>query len=241
MGRSKKNQTKQERERAVFEMFASSFELPAGAISYGDKPDVIIDGARKIGIEITHLYHVDGDDPDSEQVQRRNRKAVVEQAQRLHHAAGGRPVELHFAFNCEVPIRKIKPLAEAIAALGCLIENTASGSVARDLFEHIPQLSWAYWNGREYSNAQWRVTQSYSVPLLSVARVEQAVAEKSEAVMDYTACDEHWLLMIVNFWDPGSDQDISWPAGQVIDPGAFARLLIYKTHFGVVEVPTRSD
>ncbi|MGN3966820.1 hypothetical protein ACS0ZG_32490 [Burkholderia gladioli] len=83
MGRSKKNQTKQERERAVFEMFASSFELPAGAISYGDKPDVIIDGARKIGIEITHLYHVDGDDPDSEQVQRRNRKAVVEQAQRL--------------------------------------------------------------------------------------------------------------------------------------------------------------
>ncbi|MDR3571280.1 MAG: hypothetical protein P4L81_03710 [Candidatus Pacebacteria bacterium] len=116
MGRSTKNQKKQEQERAVFEMFARDFELPAGAIVYGDKPDVIIDGTHKIGIEITDLYLADGDDPGGEQVQQRHRDAVLLRAQTLHREAGGRAIELHFAFDFEKPIRKIGPLAKATAS-----------------------------------------------------------------------------------------------------------------------------
>ena len=239
MGRSTKNQKKQEQERAVFEMFARDFELPAGAIVYGDKPDVVIDGTRKIGIEITDLYLSDGDDPDSEQVQRRHRDAVLQRAQTLHREAGGRAIELHFAFDFEKPIRKIGPLAKAIADLGLRVENELSGSIPDYTFEHIPELSWAYWNGREYPDARWRVTQSYATPLLSLPRIEKAIADKTELVKKYRVFEAYWLLMVVNFWNPASDQDVSWPEGETVHAGAFERIFLHRTHFAPFEVPTR--
>ncbi|KVG35092.1 hypothetical protein WK72_21585 [Burkholderia ubonensis] len=238
MGRSTKNQKKQEQERSVFETFARDFELPAGEILYGDKPDVIINGQRKIGIEITDLYLTDGNDPDSEQVQLRHRDAVVQQAQTLYREAGGRSTELHFAFDFNIPIRKIESLAKAIAELGLRIESGPSGNVPYDMFEHIPELTWAYWNGREYPDARWRVTQSYATPLLSLPRIENAIANKTVLAKEYRACDAYWLLMIVNFWNPASDQDISWPEGTTVHAGAFERILLYRTHFAPIEVPT---
>jgi hypothetical protein len=92
MVRSTKNRKKQEQERAVFDMFARDFELPEGTIVPGDMPDVVIDGTRKIGIEITDLYHEDGNNPESQQMQQRYRDAVVQQAQALHREAGGRSI-----------------------------------------------------------------------------------------------------------------------------------------------------
>jgi hypothetical protein len=40
-------------EKYYFEMFRRDYPLPIGSIDYGDKPDVILNGERKIGIEIT--------------------------------------------------------------------------------------------------------------------------------------------------------------------------------------------
>ncbi|MGF6238278.1 hypothetical protein P3T42_000003 [Paraburkholderia sp. GAS38] len=238
MGRSTKNQKKQEQEKAVFEMFARDFELPEGRVVYGDKPDVIIDGPRKIGIEITDLYLADGDNPDSEQVQRRHRDAVLQRAQSLHREAGGRSIELHFAFDFKKPIRKVEPLAKAIAELGRRIEQGPSGGIPDCTFDHIPELTWAYWNGREYPDARWRVTQSYGTPLLALPRIEKAVAEKTELAKKYRACDTYWLLIVIDFWNPASDQDISWPEGATVDAGAFERIFLYRTHFASIEVPT---
>lgn len=240
MGRSTKNKRKQEQERAVFEMFARGFELPAGVIVYGDKPDVIIDGPRRIGVEITDLYLADGDDPDSEQVQRRHRDAVIQRAQILHREAGGRSIELHFAFDFEKPIRKIEPLAEAIAELAHRIEQGPSGSITDCTFEHIPELTWMYWNGREYPDSKWRITQSYATPMLALPRIEKAIAEKTELAKKYLACDAYWLLFVINFWNPASDQDIAWPENAIVHAGAFERILLYRTHFAPIEVPTWS-
>ena len=238
MSRSTKNQQKQEREKAVFKMFARNFALPEEEFKFGDMPDVVIDGPRKIGIEITDLYLADGDDPNSEQVQQRHRNAAIEQAQALHRAAGGRSIELHFAFNFEKPIRKVGPLAKAIAELGESIERGPSETIADYVFEHIPELEWVYWNGREYPDAKWRVTQSYAVPSLALPRIEKTIAEKTERAEKYRACDAYWLLIVVNFWNPASDQDISWPEGATVHAGAFERIFLYRTHFAPVEVPT---
>lgn len=236
MGRSTKNEKKQEQEKAVFEMFARHFTVAEGEIEFGDKPDVVIDGPRKIGIEITDLYHADGDDPESEQVQQRHRTAAVEQAQALHRAAGGRSTEVHFAFKR--PIRKVEPFAKAIAELGRSIENGPSGIIPDYIFEHIPELEWVYWNGREYPDAKWQVTQSYATPMLLVPRIEKAIAEKTKLAQNYRPCDAYWLLIVVNFWNPASDQDISWPEGATVHAGAFERVLLYRTHFASIEVPT---
>jgi len=43
-------------ERHYFEMFRRAYPLPAGAIRYDDKPDVILEGEQKLGIEITNFY-----------------------------------------------------------------------------------------------------------------------------------------------------------------------------------------
>ncbi|MGG1943666.1 hypothetical protein AB1286_02515 [Trinickia sp. NRRL B-1857] len=238
MGRSTKNDRKQAQERAVFEMFARDFELPESSIAYGDMPDVVIDGPRKIGIEITDLYPEDGDNPDSEQAQKLYRDAVAKQAQALYSAASGRPIELHFAFNFEKPIRRVETLAKAIAELGRSVEHGPSDAIPDYAFEHIPELQWVYWNGHEYPDAKWRITQSYAVPSLALPRIEKNIAEKTEQAKKYLACDAYWLLMVVNLWNPASDQDISWPGGATVYAGAFERIFLYRTHFAPIEVPT---
>lgn len=229
----------EKRERRAFELFGQDFQLPEGPVRYGDKPDVVIDGLRKIGIEITDLYLVRGDDPNSEQVQRRHRETVLERAQALYREAGGRSIELVVEFSNINPIRKIEPLAQAVAELGQRVEQGSSQRVPRDVFTHIPELVSVYCNGREYPDAKWHTSQVYGVPSLVVPRVEEVIAEKTEKVAQYRSCDCYWLLIVVDFMNPAQDQDIRWPAGAVLtQTHAFERIWLYKPAFHeVVEVP----
>jgi hypothetical protein len=55
-------------EKHYFEMFRRVYPLPEGAIIYGDKPDVIIEGEKRVGIEITNFFLEDGSLSESEQV-----------------------------------------------------------------------------------------------------------------------------------------------------------------------------
>ena len=73
-------------EQYYFEMFRRDYPLPEGAVEYGDKPDVIVRGARTIGIEIRNFFLEDGSLPDGEQIQRKAREAVISKA---HHPLPG--------------------------------------------------------------------------------------------------------------------------------------------------------
>ena len=84
----------QEEEWLAFQSFQNDYSLPDGAIERSDKPDVLIHGDRTLGIELTSLYIVDGQDATSEQRQTIPRKRVVARAQELHSKAGGSPIEL---------------------------------------------------------------------------------------------------------------------------------------------------
>jgi hypothetical protein len=141
--------TNPEIERHYFEMFRTVFPLPAGTVTYGDKPDVTIIGSRTIGIEITNFYVADGTSSDSEQVQRNLRKVVVERAQKLHIKAGGQNVEITFSFDKANPIRDITALAQKIAALGQRIESHDNGQVRKEEFEDIPELDFVYLYARQ--------------------------------------------------------------------------------------------
>ncbi|MGO9273759.1 MAG: hypothetical protein ACLQOO_26560 [Terriglobia bacterium] len=91
-------------ERHYFEMFRKVYPLPPGTIEHGDKPDVILNGAQKIGIEMTNLYVADARSA-SEQVQRVRRGAVVSQAQQLYEETTGNNFQLAFSFDKDHPIR----------------------------------------------------------------------------------------------------------------------------------------
>lgn len=237
MGRA----TTRRREHQAFESFRQDFLLPEGRVHYSDKPDVVIEGPRKIGVEITDLHLVDGKNPDSEQVQRRHREAVLARAQALYMEAGGRPIELVVAFAYDTPIRKVEPLAAQLSELGKLVEQGPFGNIPDCRFDHIPELRYVYCSGREYTNARWRTSQSYGVPLLAVSRVEEEVARKTKKAANYQSCDCYWLLIVVDFMDPAQDQDIRWPAAAApVETHVFERIWLYKPLFReVVEVPIR--
>lgn len=48
--------SKDEIQKYYFDNFARLYKLPPGEILYDDKPDIIIEGETKIGIEITNFY-----------------------------------------------------------------------------------------------------------------------------------------------------------------------------------------
>ena len=214
-----------------FEMFRRNYQLPAGRIEYRDKPDVILHGAKKIGIEITNFFLEDGGLPKSEQVQSRARKAVVSQAQRIYLANGGKRIELSFSFDKASPIRDRGKLARKIAGLGKHIDGRKSGRISKDSFNDIPELLFVYLNAEEYQDPEWRVVQVYDGPILSRDKLLEIVKKKESKSKDYRPCDAYWLVVVVDFIDPAQDQEIRVDGFQKIGSSVFERVLVYKTRF----------
>ena len=78
--------TNRNTERHYFERFRKTYTLPLGEIGYLDKPDVVVKGARTIGIEITNFYLEPGSEEGSEQRQRPRRYEVASKAHSLYLA-----------------------------------------------------------------------------------------------------------------------------------------------------------
>lgn len=225
-------------ERYYFEQFCRDYEMPSGKVEYTDRPDVIIDGPRRIGIEITNLYLEGGDKPESEQVQRRRRFQVLKRAQELFLAAGGPNTELSVGFNPSFPIKGIEAVAGALSSLGQQMVGQPTQQVAMAHYKHIPELGFVYHNNTTYSNAEWRLVQGFSVPVLNADRLQEVVNEKTAKASKYQPCDCYWLLVVVDFVDPAQDQHLIWQSDNALQGGAYEKVLLYKPQFQeVLEVP----
>lgn len=228
---------KQILEKHYFEQFAQRYPVPAGSVEYSDKPDVLIkNGERKLGIEITHLYKIDGKDNRSEQKQSVIRREVIALAEQLYLASGERKLEISFDFDPNLPIKRknITKAANCLAAIAKEISSERAGHLSYKAFESMPELRFLYHDGKEYLDSNWRIQQGFDIPTLSITRVKLLVAQKIEKLKSYQLCDTYWLLIIVEFWDPSQDQYIDWPEGESIGPTPFDRILIYKPAFAQV-------
>ena len=130
-------------------MFRKVYPLPARAVRYSDKPDVLIEGPVKIGIEITNFYVDDGSSPQSEQVQARRRIEAVSKAQRVYEADGGKNFQLSFGFNKKNPILDANDLINRLVDLAKSLESSGNGSVKKSLFANIPELEFVHVSARE--------------------------------------------------------------------------------------------
>jgi hypothetical protein len=224
-------------ERYYFEQFRKHYDLPPGVVEYSDKPDVRLNGAQIIGVEIARLYITDGGDYTSEQVQIARRDRVLEQAQLLHQQGGGKKIELTVDFDPAQPIVNIDDSALRLANLAHEIQlqpTTLTGS----LIGNAEGLRLVHHSGEEYPNAKWRAQKVYNTRPLDSARIKSLVAEKVEKSGGYDQCDEYWLLLIVDYFDPAQDQDLVLPSEFRLEQDTFRRVLIYKPQFGqVVQVP----
>lgn len=216
-----------------FEWFRRHYQLPEGTIVYGDKPDVILQGARKIGIEITNFYLDKGNLPGSEQVQSKRRKAVVSEAQRIYLANGGKRIELIFSFDKARPIQDQRKLAKKIAELARRVEGFPTGTISIKNFEEIPELSFVY-NAGEYEDAKWRLGQGHSGQIMSRDKLLEIVSKKEAQSKDYQPCKAYWLVVVVDFIDPAQDQEIQIDGFEKIDSAVFEKVIVYRTAFGHV-------
>jgi len=212
--------------------------VPLGVSHRVHATDVLLKGERTIGIEMTRFYLQPGGSPGSEQQQKPRRERVVSDAHDLHRNAGRKKFELTITFNLDRPItsarRKILP--KELAALAATISADRSGPIDADLLGGMPEVHSIYLNGKEYDDAKWRVSQVYSLDLMSAEELEQIVREKESKAAEYAPCDAYWLLIIVDWRDNAQDQEIS-VEGVKIASSIFERIIVYKPGFeDIVEV-----
>jgi len=227
------------RERAFFEEFQRHFPLPPGAIEYGDKPDIVIRGPQLIGIEVTNLYIADGRDPTATQRLRSRREEAIALAQRRYETKGGRPFEINVDFEPRALIRDVSVLADSIVAIALAVQHGPGGTLLREAHEAVPEIRWMHRSDAEWPDARWKNLQGFSVPMLDPARAQAVVDAKIEKLPGYRRCDVHWLLVVVDFWDPAQDLEMQWPPGSKLRRGAFERIFLYKPQFAIcIEPPS---
>jgi len=242
MMKSAPAKTNQDIERHYFEQFCQVYALPDGAITHGDKPDVMISGRTTTGIEITNLYLQSGTEIGSEQRQRPLRAGVVADAQRLYRLGGGRNNELTVGFDGGNPISpaRCRALPALLAAFAHQIEKLDSGPIDREAFrETMPELAFVYLNARNYADAQWRIAQLYSVEMASRENLRSVIAQKEMKATDYRRCDRLWLLVVVDWIDPAQEQEIRTDNLE-IKSSVFEKVILFKPNFNhVVELTVR--
>ncbi|MEJ2672689.1 MAG: hypothetical protein P8168_10930 [Deltaproteobacteria bacterium] len=216
-------------ERHYFELFRRIFQLPNGQVKYGDKPDVIIEGKKRIGIEVTRFFLERGELPQSEQNQRRIRENVIKKAHHKYMEKGGK-YEISFSFDKDYPIRYSKNLISKIVDVIFKLEASRTGAISKYFLNDIPELSFMYINPNMYTDPQWRITQLHDVQLMSVSRLKDIVREKENKAKNYNKCDAYWLLVVVDFIDPAQDQEIQID-GVELRSNFYEKIIIYKTAF----------
>jgi hypothetical protein len=230
-------------QRHYFEQFRKVWPLPDGSVKYGDKPDVIVHGTRKIGIEITCFFLQSGKLPESEQRQRLLRDAVIAESHRLYKTGGGKSIELTFSFDNANPISatRKKKLSADLAALAHSLDKRTSGEIDKYLFRDImPEVESIYLNAKEYANAKWRIMQVHTVGLTSKDDLEVIVREKESKAEKYEQCDAHWLLVVIDGIDAAQDQEIRIDDLHV-SSDVFEKVMIFHTFGHVIEVKGASS
>lgn len=233
----------QDRERHYFELFRKHYGLSDKSVEYGDKPDVIIlEGGRKIGIEITNFFLKSGDRPESEQVQRVVRTKVIKNAHYLYMRDNGKKFELTFTFSDCHPILDQDKLVSEIVTLAKRAEPCKTGRLEIDFLQGIPELSSVYLNAKEYDDPKWRIAQVHEVPFMSPSGLNKIIKDKEMKHPQYRECDAYWLLVVVDFIDAAQDQEIiQSDKFNAINSTVFENIVIYKPQFAeIVEIRRRT-
>jgi hypothetical protein len=178
--------SKKDKERYYFREFQDIYPTPEGRIVDGDeqeRPDIVIDGPRKIGIEITNFYLQPGEVSESEQRQRQYRSKIVAEAQKFYREGGGRNIEQAFSFDKERPIDPSgqKGIARKLAHLAKRIDRRPSGNIEKSSFSECPpEVASVYVSDREYLDAKWRVMQVHSADFMSKGRLETIIRIRNQ-------------------------------------------------------------
>ncbi len=196
-----------------------------------DKPDIHCE-KDDLGVEHTIYYPVNGKKKSSHGSQESARKAVVEEAQKIYEEKKPKGVEVSFSFN---EIKNRKGLAKRIAEWLCAYEAPLEGKLS--LPESIPELKMVYVSPRSYKDPVWRYYQSYSREQINLDRLQQIIDSKELLFDRYTKYKKMWLLIVINFVDPGLDAEIENISFDTIKFEKFDKVILFrKVYDEIVEI-----
>ena len=200
-----------------------------------ERPDFVLDGDRRIGVEITEFYLDDGF--DSEQVQAKRRNDFICKAKQAYGGTGPMNTAVSVGFDLSTPLerdsaKRTKDLPELLARVVRQNENGRSGEVPWvEYKEIIPEVNFLYLEPRFPDYRDWRICQVHNVSLTERDKVERIVRGKEKLARDYERCDAQWLLICVNVWNPAQEQEIRVDGLQV-ETSIFERVILFAHPFG---------
>ncbi len=220
---------KQKAEKKLFEDFAKLYPIPPGQVIYRDRPDVIIKGASKVGIELTRFSIEEGHWKISEQRQKDLRDRVVSKAEQMYLGNGGVNYYHHFSFDSNRQILSIEPLASSLFELVNSLTGKLTKEIPKEYFSHIPELSFVYLGSKEYAEAKWHVTQVHETPTLLKERLDEIIQIKGGKCEKYEECDSYWLLITIDYFDRSQDQNFPREKIEGIKSEKFEKIWVFKT------------
>lgn len=205
-------------ERAHLTQFLASLPVaPAGAIEFGDRPDLVIaTPSHRIGIEHTQLFREKDSTirPFPKEAETLEDRCIA-RAKDLFEARGGPPLHVHPWFTPR-PMRKREVeghavvLAAAVACISALVagpqRHVEAWSYNRWAPAPLPQVVEDLWVIDAVSQGSWGARRASGIATLAPERIQAAIDGKSGKAEEYRRrCDELWLLIVSDGFSPGTD------------------------------------
>lgn len=192
-----------------------------------EKPDFIIDlHNKKIGVELTNLYKSNGSLTISESSQIGKRLDVLNNAQKLYFRRNLKKYEFHFNFDLNFPITNNKKFTKKLVhSIEEVLKLNKSSNQFR--LKGCPEIESVYCNFVEYEQPLWQLAQVYDVGKIDIDNLKNIIDQKKLKLESYKICDEQWLLVVIDFWNPAQDQEMNLIGDEIIS-NPFDKIFIYK-------------
>jgi len=240
------------REGLVLEQFKQVYLcFPAGKISKGQagtEPDFIIeDSTERIGIELTELPRNIGNDKLGILPQANLHRIILSNAERAYAALNNKKYKVYISFNEKSDITK-KTLNPLVNFLVETINSTVQINPPRkgspvqlgisSLFPYENQVHLIQiYDFSDYHNYSWEICNSHSVESLNLEVLHERISSKEGKLSKglYTGCNQVWLLLYIDFWNPAMDQQIHKSLLPQVHSSGFQRIVIFKTTENICE------
>lgn len=246
MKKSSNQNVKEKMEMDYFNRFMKVFShVPKGHIEKSEEPDVKIydeTGRCVLGVEITNLYLKHGSDRTSEQQQVVFREQLIFAAQEMYEKRGLPKYQLLFDFDPDFPVFWYRSDAKNQSLVKRLIDCIEDFLIVvkpekgyRKPFDSFPELSFLHvFRKPENEKMLWEIQQSYDIPRLHPEIITRAIHEKTRRLEHYQDCDQYWLLIVIDSWEPAQDQDIPRSFSMSVEQTPFEKIFVYKIFTGEV-------
>lgn len=178
-----------------------------------DKPDFLLidNNGKKIGVEITE-YHIDeGNCFVSELPQSKKRESIIKSTKQKLCSEYSIDFfkDITMKFNLiDTTCRTIDDISSELVKFLYKSQNM-HGVISRDSYSSfLPEIDFLYISEESFFDFRFQALMNFSNAPINKSKIVRIINDKDLKSKGYKKFDENWLLIVVNFMNPSSDQYI---------------------------------